>query len=115
MSKVFRGELFNPYCPGSTIFWQWAAEANAAELCWYRNELMPKFVPPHMPRVGQALTGLHYSLSDSREVWDLCQRIKDLEAWIHDWHPVVHVVEAKCDGVMCLVDEGDLKEILGES
>jgi len=82
------------------------------ELHWYREEMMVRVCP--CPRVGEAMIGKRYILDDG-EINRLHHRVKDLEAWIHDRHPVIHVAETKCDGVMCLTDEDDLKEILGES
>lgn len=113
MSKVYRGELVNPYVPGSTLFWQWAAEANMEAVRWFQD-LLIRFKPGHAPRVGEPIIGKRYRLDDG-EVERLRARIEELKMWISVTHEVVHVTETKCNGVMCLVDEEDLDEILDRS
>ena len=115
MAKVFKGEKYNPYGIGCTLYWQWEAECLDAQLLWYREELMPKFGRGSMPRVGEALTGRRYAEADDRPLLRAQRRVAELEDWIDNHHPVVHVAETNCDGVMCLVDEDDLKEILDVS
>jgi hypothetical protein len=107
MGKVFRGEEFNPYPENATIFWRWEAERNAAELEWYRYDLIPRFTGSG-PKVGTSLTGRRYGEIDDRPLRRAERRVAELEDWIDNHH---EVVDAPCDGVMCLVDEDDLKEI----
>ena len=112
MSKVYQGEKYNPYGIGCTLYWQWEAEFLDEQLHWYREELMIRVCP--CPRVGEAMIGKRYILDDG-EINRLHHRVEELRTWIVINHDVVHVQETNCDGVMCLVDEDDLKEILGES